>query len=86
MTVGGRTATHYLSQGENASAVHSKAQYDDRYNMITNGHFFKQFEAGHKVMIGGKEYILGEDKKPDIEYGADIFDLTAKRFHISREA
>lgn len=76
-SIGGRTVTHYLSQGENASAVHSKEQYNDRYNMITNGQFFKQFEAGHKVMIGGKEYVLGEDKKLDIEYGADIFDLKA---------
>ncbi len=76
-TFGGRTVTHYLSQGENTSAVHSKEQYDNRYNMITSGQFFKHLEAGHKVMIGGKEYILGEDKKLDIEYGADIFDLKA---------
>lgn len=78
VSIGGRTVTHYLSQGENASAVHSKAQYDDRYNMITNGQFFKQFEAGQKVMIGGKEYVLGEDKKVDIEYGADVFDIQAQ--------
>ena len=78
VSIGGRSVTHYLSQGENASAVHSKAQYDDRYNMITSGQFFKQFEAGQKVMIGGEEYVLGEDKKVDIEYGADVFDILAK--------
>lgn len=77
VSIGGRTVTHYLSQGENSSAVHSKEQYDNRYNMITSGQFFKQFEIGQKVMIGGKEYVLGEDKKVDIEYGADIFDMWA---------
>ena len=77
MTVGGCTAIHYLSQGKNTAVVHSKAQYDDRYNMITNGHFFKQFEAGHKVVIDGKEYVLGEGKKLGVEYGADIFDMQA---------
>lgn len=77
VSIGGRTVTHYLSQGENSSAVHSKEQYDNRYNMITSGQFFKQFEAGQKVMIGRKEYVLGEDKKLDIKYGADIFDMRA---------
>ncbi|MBD5503924.1 MAG: hypothetical protein HDR09_09330 [Lachnospiraceae bacterium] len=77
VSIGGSTVTHYLSQGETSSAVHSKEQYDNRYNMITSGKFFKQFEAGQKVMIGGKEYVLGEDKKLDIEYGADIFDMRA---------
>ena len=76
-TVGGRTATHYLSQGKNTMAVHSKEQYDERYDRMTSGKFFKQFQAGQKVTVGGKEYILGEDKKLDIEYGADIFDLHA---------
>jgi len=78
VTVGGRTATHYLSQGKNTAAVHSKEQYDERYDRMTSGSFFKQFQAGQKVMIGGKEYTLGEDRKLDIEYGADIFDLHAK--------
>ncbi len=77
VSIGGRTVTHYLSLGEKSSAVHSKEQYDNRYNMITSGQFFKQFETGQKVMIGGKEYVLGEDKKVDIEYGADIFDMWA---------
>lgn len=75
VTIGGHSVTHFLSQGKNASAVHSKEQYDSRYSMMTNGRFFKQFEAGQKVMIGGKEYILGEDKKLDIEYGEDVFDI-----------
>lgn len=77
VTVGGRTATHYLSQGKNTAAVHSKEQYDERYNMMTNGEFFKRLEAGHKVVIDGKEYVLGEGKKLDVEYGADIFDMQA---------
>ena len=75
VSIGGRTVTHYLSQGENSSAVHSKEQYDDRYNMMISGRAFHHYEAGQKVMIGGKEYVIGEDKKVDIEYGADIFDI-----------
>ncbi len=77
VTVGGRTATHYLSQGKNTAAVHSKEQYDERYDRMTSGRFFKQFQAGQKVTVSGKEYVLGEDKKLDIEYGADIFELYA---------
>lgn len=73
--MGGRTATHYLSQGKNTMALHSKEQYDERYNRLVSGQFFRQFDAGQKVMVGGREYTLDEDKKLDIEYGADIFDL-----------
>lgn len=78
VTIGSRSATHFLSQGKSSLAVYSKEDYDNRYNSMVNGEFFKRFEAGHKVMIGGKEYILGEDKKLDIEYGADIFDIQAQ--------
>ncbi len=77
VTVGGRTATHYLSQGKDTAAVHSKEQYDERYDRMTSGRFFKQFQAGQKVTVSGKEYVLGEDKKLDIEYGTDIFELYA---------
>jgi len=86
VAVGGRTATHYLSQGKNTTAVHSKEQYDERYDRMTSGRFFKQFEAGQKVTVGGKEYVLGEDKKLDIEYGADIFDLHAQAPESMRKA
>lgn len=75
VSIGGRTVTHYLSQGENSLAVHSQEQYDNRYNMLTSEHFLSRFEVGHKFMIGGKEYILGEEKKLDIEYGVDVFDF-----------
>ncbi len=30
------------------------------------------------MTVGGKEYVLGEGKNLDIEYGADIFDLMRK--------
>ena len=86
VTIGGRSATHFLSQGKSTAAVHSKEQYDDRYNMITSGRFFHRFEAGQKVMIGGKEYILGEDKKLDIEYGEDIFDVQVQPSEGTRNA
>lgn len=75
VTIGGRSVTHFLSQGKNASAVHSKEQYDDRYNSIISGRAFHNYEPGQKVMIGGKEYILDENKKIDIEYGEDLYDI-----------
>lgn len=75
VSIGGRAVTHYLSQGENSLAVHSQEQYDNRYNMLTSEHFLSRFEVGHRFLIGGKEYILGEDKKLDIEYGVDVFDF-----------
>ena len=34
------------------------------------------FKAGSIFKISGKEYILGKDKKLDIPYGVDIFDMT----------
>ncbi len=46
-------------------------------NRMTSGKFFGQFQAGQKVAVGSKEYVLGEDRKLDIEYGEDIFDLHA---------
>lgn len=80
VTVGGRTATHYLSQGKNTVAVHSKEQYDKRYNILTNGQFFAsdKFKPGQTVTVGGKEYILNQEKKLDIKYGEDIFDIQAE--------
>ena len=47
---------------------------------------FHQYEAGQKVMIGGKEYVLGEDKKVDIEYGADIFDIQMQASEGARKS
>ncbi len=61
VTVGGRTATHYLSQGKDTAAVHSKEQYDERYDRMTSGRFFKQFQARQKVTVGGKEITIKKD-------------------------
>lgn len=73
--VGDASATQFLTQGKNAVAIYSKEQYDQRYEYITSDRFFKEYEAGYKVTIGGEEYTLGEDKKLDIPYGADIYDV-----------
>ena len=73
--VGEASATQFLSQGKNAVAIYSKEQYDRQYEYITSDRYFNSFEVGHKVSIGGQEYTLGEDKKLDIPYGADIYNV-----------
>ncbi len=35
----------------------------------------KNYETGSVFKIDGKEYVLSADKKLDIPYGADIFDM-----------
>ena len=77
VTIGGRSATHFLSQGKNSLAVYSQEQYDKRYQAIKDGTMFKRY-AGSAVTIGGKEYSVGADGKVDIAYGEDVFDILAQ--------
>ena len=52
--------------------------------MLAGGQAFEQewqeegqktgkFEPGQTVIIGGREYVLDEDKKINIKYGAEIY-------------
>lgn len=77
INVGGRTQTQYLSQGQNASALHDKEQYDERYYYhIQSGNLTKDYVAGAVIKIGGVEYTVDENGKiPDVPYGADIYDI-----------
>lgn len=79
ITVGGRSATQFYSQGKNASAIYSKKKYDQRYNHILSENFLRDFKDGQKFLIGGKEYTLGTDRKLNVPYGADIYDLKWKK-------
>ena len=88
VTMGDRTAEHFLSQGKSAVAVYSRAEYDEQYKVITGRHFLDQFEVGHVFRIEGKEYTLGEDRKLDIPYGKDIwtvFDETVDKALASKK-
>jgi hypothetical protein len=36
---------------------------------------FNKYEVGSIFKVGGKEYALNEQRKLDIPYGEDIFDI-----------
>ncbi|MBQ5734216.1 MAG: hypothetical protein UH654_08485 [Lachnospiraceae bacterium] len=65
---------YYYSNG-NAGAVISKLNYDVQYEYFTSELAFDDFKVGSVITIGGKEYVLGSDRKLDIAYGEDIFDI-----------
>ena len=75
VTVGNRSQTYYLSQNENVGALQPKESYDKFYNLLTSGRAFEldKFQPGQTVTIGGKDYVLKDDKSIDIEYGAELY-------------
>ena len=76
VTVGDHTATQFLSEGKNAAAVYSKAYYDDQYyNYVKSGGICRDYEPGAVFKIDGAEYIVSEDRKLDVPYGADIWNI-----------
>jgi hypothetical protein len=74
-----RVGTHkqeYYYTNDKAGATVSKTHYDETYNMFMNRKgILDEFAVGSVFKIGGKEYILDENKKLDIPYGADIYDI-----------
>lgn len=76
INIGTDKQTQFLSQGKYSAAVYSKKQYDDRYqNTIQSGIFTRDFEPGTKLKVGGVEYTVDENRKVDVPYGADIWDI-----------
>lgn len=75
VSVGQRSSTNFLTQSKGAFAVHSKAQYDQQYNYISSENYLKQFATGQKFLIDEIEYTLGEDRKLNVPYGADIYKI-----------
>ncbi len=75
VSVGNRSQTYYLSQNKDVNALYSKEAYDKYYNMLTSGKAFHldKFQPGQTVTIGGKDYVLNENKGIDIEYGAEVY-------------
>lgn len=73
--VGSRKQELFYSNGDSSVAI-PKWQYDSKYNMLMNQwSTLKNYETGSVFKIDGKEYVLSSDKKLDIPYGADIFDM-----------
>lgn len=76
ITIGANTANQFLSQGKYAVAIYSKEQYDDYYyNTIMSGNLSKDYEPGSVFKFAGQEYVVNENRKLDIPYGVDIWDL-----------
>ncbi len=73
--LGSRKQEYYYSNG-NAGVSVAKWHYDDTYDMyMRGGGILSAYEVGSVFKIGGKEYVLSEEKKLDIPYGADIYDV-----------
>lgn len=75
VAVGNHSHTYFFSQNEDAIAVRSKEAYDKQYNALVSGEAFESddFQPGQTVSVGGKEYVLNENKGIDIAYGAEIY-------------
>ena len=73
---GSRKQEYFYSNG-NAGVAVRKFEYDAVYDMYTNrgSALFNKYEVGSVFKIGGKKYALNEDRKLDIPYGEDIFDI-----------
>lgn len=74
--VGDDRQEYYYSNGNAGTAV-LKERYDNTYQMFMtlNETVFRDYTPGSVFLVGGKEYVLSEDKKLDIPYGADIYDM-----------
>lgn len=74
--VGDNKQEYYYSNGHAGAAV-LKERYDNTYQMFMtyNEILFRDYEPGSVFLVGGKEYVLSEDKKLDLPYGADIYDV-----------
>ncbi|MDE7478126.1 MAG: hypothetical protein K2M91_09285 [Lachnospiraceae bacterium] len=72
--VGSRKQELFYSNGVAGVAV-PKSRYDGTYNMFMDGKVLEEYAVGSVFIIGGKEYILNADKKLDIPYGVDIYDI-----------
>ena len=75
--VGSRKGEYYLANGRYVNGAIPKWQYDDDYEMyMTREGIFDEYEVGSVFIIDGEEYVLDENKKLNIPYGVDIFDIT----------
>ena len=73
---GNQSATHFLTEGKGAAGVYSKAYYDDQYyNYVKSGAICREYEPGAIFRIDGEEYAVTEDRKLDVPYGADIWNV-----------
>ena len=74
--VGDNRQEYFYSNGNAGTAV-PKERYDNTYHffMEDTDTVFRDYEPGDVFLVGGKKYVLSEDKKLDLPYGADIYDM-----------
>lgn len=74
--VGDNKQEYYYSNG-NAGIAVPKWRYDKAYElfMTYNEAALMDYEPGDVFKIAGKEYVLSADKKLDIPYEVDLFDM-----------
>lgn len=74
--VGDNRQEYFYSNGNAGTAV-PKERYDNTYHffMEYTETAFRDYEPGDVFLVGGREYVLSEDKKLDLPYGADIYDM-----------
>ena len=74
--VGDNRQEYFYSNGNAGTAV-PKERYDNTYHffMEYTETAFRDYEPSDVFLVGGKEYVLSEDKKLDLPYGADIYDM-----------
>lgn len=74
--IGDKKQDYFYSNG-NAGVAVRQFEYDATYDMFAKRGtaLFNDYEVGSIFKIGGKEYALNEQRKLDIPYGEDIFDI-----------
>lgn len=76
--VGSQKCEYFYSNGRSGTSV-LKERYDERYeSMFTDTWdwwWLTEYEPGSVFKIGGKDYVLSEDRKLDVPYGVDIYDV-----------
>lgn len=74
--VGDNRQEYFYSNGNAGTAV-PKERYDNTYHffMEDTDTVFRDYEPGDVFLVGGKKYVLSEDKKLNLPYGADIYDM-----------
>ena len=68
--------TFYISNNPQGARIVTKERYDKDYSLYQEPFdFYSQYdyyEPGDKVLVGGKEYTLDENKRIYVPYGEDV--------------
>uniref|UniRef100_I5AW37 Uncharacterized protein n=1 Tax=Eubacterium cellulosolvens (strain ATCC 43171 / JCM 9499 / 6) TaxID=633697 RepID=I5AW37_EUBC6 len=72
----GKCKQEYFYSNGTSGRVVKKREYDALYDSLVHGYSsLCNYEIGKVIEFGGKEYVLNEQRRFDIPYGEDIFDV-----------